>query len=234
MRLEEYRFTEYYHQYITIEADVLTDQLSDKIDVHEDDCYALCSCYCAADGYLEFNVLSIGPTWETCTRGLDQKEMLGTFTVDQVYQQEARIAEPDFEMIAKNVPFLEMVDQDTDEDLLTTRLDPRLDQLRDPAFPDIVLAGFTVGQTIEEYEMRITGVRGPFLIGTMEEEPPEETGAHLDDPVWAVPYIYEGECHLFILYAGENLTKDQMEQRDTIIQEMNRYGITFNGIALRN
>jgi hypothetical protein len=34
VKLEEYRFTEYYHQYITIEADVLTDQLSDAFDVH--------------------------------------------------------------------------------------------------------------------------------------------------------------------------------------------------------
>ncbi len=234
MRLEEYRFTEYYHQYITIEADVLTDQLSDHFDVHEDDCFALCSCYCAPDGLLEFNVLSIGPSWETCTRGLETQEMLGIFTIDQVFDKEARIAEPSFAMIAKNVPFMEEIDKDYDEDFLNTRFDQRLDNMRDLAYPDIVLTGIIVEQSLAEYEMRITGVKGPFLTGTLEEEPEEDIGIHIDDPLWALPYLYDGECHLYAMYAGENLSDDEMNRRDQIIQEMNRYGITFNGISLRN
>lgn len=234
MRLEEYRLTEYYHQYITIEADVLTDQLSGQLEVHEDDCFALCSSYCAPDGLLEFNVLSIGPSWETCTRGLESKEMLGVFTIDQVYDKEARIAEPSLAMISKNVPFLEKIDRNYDEDFLNTRFDHRLDNLRDPAYPDIVLTGIVVDQSLAEYEMRITGVRGPFLTGTLEEEPEDDIGLHMDDPLWALPYIYDGECHLYAMYAGENLSDDEMDQRDRIIREMNSYGITFNGISLRN
>jgi len=234
VKLEEYRFTEYYHQYITIEADVLTDQLSDTFDVHEDDCFALCSSYCAPDGLLEFKVLSIGPTWETCTRGLEQPEMLGFFTIDQVYDKEVRIAEPSFAMIAKNVPFLEETDSQYDEDFLATRFDQRVDNMRDIAYPDIVFAGVLVEGELSEYEMRITGIKGPFLTGTLEEEPGDNIGLHLDDPVWALPYIYDGECHLYAMYAGENLTDDEMNRRDAIIREMNRWGITFNGFALRN
>lgn len=232
MRLEEYRLTEYYHQYITIEADVLTDLLKDTYDVHEDDCYALCSSYCASDGLLEFNVLSIGPDWSTCTRGLEQKEMLGYFTIDEVFDKEARIVEPDIQMIAKNIPFLEETDKDHDEDFLKTRLDPRLDLLRDVAFPDIVLCGILVDQTIQEFEVRITGVNGPFLVVAMEEEPVIDVGVHMDEPLWALPYVYEGTCHLYAMYAGDNLSKAEITERDRLINEMNRYGVTFNGIKL--
>ena len=234
MRVDEYRFTEFYHQFITIEADELTDQLKDKYDVNEDDCYALCSSYCAKDGYLEFNVLSVGPDWSTCTKGLEKKEMLGIFTIDQVYDKEARIVDPDYSMIAKNAPFLEEMDSGYDEDFLKTRLDPRLDMLRDIAYPDLVLAGIHVNDSIREFEVRITGVKGPFLMTSLEEEPPEDIGIHLDDPLWTLPYIYEGVCHLYAMYAGTNLTNDQISERDRLISEMNRYGITFHGIKLRS
>lgn len=234
MRLEEYRFTDYYHQFITIEADELTDQLKDTFDVHDDDCYALCSSYCARDGLLEFNVLSIGPDWSTCTRGLENKEMLGYFTIDQVFEKEARIVDPDFQMIAKNAPFLGEMDIGFDEDFLKTRLDPRLDLLRDAAYPDIVLAGILIDQTIQEFDVRIIGVKGPFLVTSMEDEPETDIGIHMDEPLYTLPYIYDGECHLYAMYAGDNLSSDEIQERDRLINEMNRYGITFHGIRLRN
>jgi hypothetical protein len=129
---------------------------------------------------------------------------------------------------------MEEIDKDYDEDFLNTRFDQRLDNMRDLAYPDIVLTGIIVEQSLAEYEMRITGVKGPFLTGTLEEEPEEDIGIHMDDPLWALPYLYDGECHLYAMYAGENLSDDEMNRRDQIIQEMNRYGITFNGISLRN
>ena len=69
MLLREYKFTDYYHQFVTIEVDELTDSLKDNIKVTNEDCYALCSSYCGRDGLLEFNVLAIGPSWEKCTKG---------------------------------------------------------------------------------------------------------------------------------------------------------------------
>ena len=50
MLVEELKFTEYYHQFITIEVDELTELLKDNIKVEEEDCYALCSSYCNKDG----------------------------------------------------------------------------------------------------------------------------------------------------------------------------------------
>jgi hypothetical protein len=106
--------------------------------------------------------------------------------------------------------------------------------LRDAAYPDIVLCGILVNQMIQEYDVCITGVRGPFLVVSMEEEPPEEIGIHMDEPLWALPYIYDGTCHLYAMYAGDNLPKDEAEERDRLIREMSRYGISFNGIKLMN
>lgn len=234
MKVGEYSLTEYYHQFITIEADDLTEELKDHIEIHDDDCFALCSSYCARDGFLEFNVLSVGPSWEDCTRGLDDPHMLGVFSMDQVMDREARIAETSFEMRKKNDPWLEKRDAGTDEDLLVTRLDPRLDGLRDPFYPDIVLTGIVADHMISEYDMRITGIRGPFLTGTLEEEPEDSIGIHLDDPIWALPYLNGSECRLFALFAGTDLSEDQIAARERIIREMDRVGISFSGISIRS
>ncbi len=234
MKVGEYRFTDYYHQFMTIEADDLTEELKDQIEIHDDDCFALCSSYCARDGLLEFNVLSVGSSWENCTKGLERPEMLGVFSIDQVFDKTARIVEPSYEMIQKNTPWMERRDAGTDDDLLMTRLDPRLDGLRDPYYPDIVLTGIVVDQTVNEYDMRITGIKGPFLTGTIEVEPDEDLGIHLDDPIWALPYLIGNECRLFALFAGSNLSEDQVRARDRIIHEMDKAGISFNGFTIRS
>ena len=43
MKVAELNFTVMYQKYITIEADDLTELLKDKIEVHQDDCYAVLS-----------------------------------------------------------------------------------------------------------------------------------------------------------------------------------------------
>lgn len=91
MKVAELNFTVMYQKYITIEADDLTELLKDKIEVHQDDCYAVCSAYCTEDGMLMFNVLSIGNSWETCLRGMDDPEMLGFYTMEQVCNREVRV-----------------------------------------------------------------------------------------------------------------------------------------------
>lgn len=234
MRLDEYRLTEYYHQYITIEADDATELLRDTIEVSEDDCFALCSSYIGKEGLLEFNVLSIGPAWETCLKGLDREEMLGILPIHTVFDKEARLVEPDFAMIEKNAPFIALKDEGLDEDFLNTRLDPRLDHLRDLFYPDIVLAGILHDGTLTEYDFCITGVNGPFLTGTLDQEPEEDIGIYLDDPIWALPYINNDELHLFAMFAGSNLSENDINARDRIISDLSAYGITFSGFSLRN
>ena len=87
---------------------------------------------------------------------------------------------------------------------------------------------------MNEYDMRITGVKGRFLTGTIEVEPDEDLGIHLDDPIWALPYLIGNECRLFALFAGSNLTEDQVKARDRIIHEMDKAGISFNGFTIRS
>lgn len=234
MLLQEYKFTDYYHQFVTLEVDELTDLLKDNIKVNDDDCYALCSSYCGRDGLLEFNVLAIGPSWEKCTKGLRLNKMLGIFTIDQVLNVEARIAEPSVRMIEKNTKFIKEMDEGWSDEILETRLDERLDDIRDIFYPDVVYTGIIINNYIMEYPMRITGIKGPFLVGCLDEEPDDKTGLHFDDPIYALPYLQEDTCRLFALFAGDNLSDDEIKIRDKIIDEMNKYGISFNGISIRS
>lgn len=234
MLLREYKFTDYYHQFVTIEVDELTDSLKDNIKVTNEDCYALCSSYCGRDGLLEFNVLAIGPSWEKCTKGLRLKKMLGIFTMDQVFDCEARIADPDMRMIEKNEDFINEMDEGWSEELIQTRLDGRLDDIRDIFYPDVVYTGIIKNNYIMEYPMRITGIKGPFLVGLLDEEPDEKSGLHYDDPIYALPYLQEDSCRLFALFVGEDLSDDEIQIRDKIIDEMNKHGISFNGISIRS
>ncbi len=116
MRLAEMFFTDWYHKYVTIEVDDLTELLKDSIKIHDDDCYALCSSYCNAEGFVLLNVLAVGSSWEKCNRGLKSKKMLGTFSIDMVLNSETRLVEPDQDMMYKNEDFLKRMDEDTDEE----------------------------------------------------------------------------------------------------------------------
>lgn len=232
MRLEEIGFSEYYREYIAIEANELTDRCK-GVKVHEDDCYALCSSYVDEEGLTQFNILSIGSSWEKCTRGLGRKYMLGTFSIADAFQCEARIVDPSEEMIQKNEPFMKSVEQNIDEDIIAVRSDPRLDSLRDVFYPDIVLTGVLVNRTITEYEMKITGVEGPFLKGTLAEDPKYLT-IHMDDPMWALPYVVNGECRLFALFAGSQLSDEEKESLHAIMNEMEEYGLRFTGFSIKN
>ena len=234
MKVSDYFFPDYYHKYITIEADFLTEKLKKEIKVHEDDCYALCSSYLDEEGYLNFNVLSIGPSWAECTRGLKKKSMLGSFGIDEVYNLEARIAEADMDMKKKNDPFLKKMDMIFDEDLLKTRLDARLDYVRDIYFPDVVMTGLINDRSMTEYAMRITGIKGPFLAGILQQEPEEDIGVHIDDHLYVLPYVKDGEIRLFALFTGENTDAEDEDAMERIIQETAEMGLDFNGITLRS
>ena len=234
MILAEILFTEYYHKYVTLEVDNLTDLLKENINVTERDCYALCVPYCGRDGLLEFAVLSIGPSWERCTKGLKKKKMLGIYTMDQVANCEARIADPSYAMLDKSLAFLDEMEDGWSEDILETRKDARLDEIRDVFYPDVVYTGVIMKNYIVEYRMRITAIKGPFLYGALDEEPENDIGIHFGDPMWALPYVAHDGMHLFALFAGDELSEDQKAVREKIIQEMNRFGIGFSGFSLRS
>ena len=144
-----------------------------------------------------------------------------------------RVAEADRDMIEKNQPFLEMMDQNIDEDVLKSREDARLDEIRDAYYPDVVYAGMIHDLSMYEYPMRITGIKGPFLVGALLEEPKDAIGVHEGEPVYALPYLNDG-VRLFALFAGEHLDAEQKKVMNQLIQETNEIGIDFHGISLKN
>ena len=79
MRLEEYGFRDYYHSYMILEADSLTEQLKNVLPIRDEDCFVLCSCYVAENRRLTFNVLAVGDAADHCRRGLRRRAMLGLY-----------------------------------------------------------------------------------------------------------------------------------------------------------
>lgn len=234
MVVGEYLFTEYYHSFVTIEADELTAKLSGVIKITEKDCYCLCSCYVDEEGLICFSVLSVGESWEKCTRGLRRKQMLGTFTIDEVYAKEMRVANSEYSMIKKNTQFLEEKERSVDEDVIKARLDQRLDFLRDPYYPDVVYVGILDDISLHEYAMKITGVKGPFLMGEMLEEPMEEVDIHEGDTIYTLPYIGPDGFHLLTLFGGTKMDPEDKKTMNEIIRKTANYGFDFHGLSLKN
>lgn len=234
MKVVEVHFTDIHQKYLTIEVDELTEELKNKIDVHDDDCYALCSSYCADDGMLMFNVLSIGNSWETCLRGMDNPEMLGFFSMEQVFDCETRIAKETVDMVKKNASWLEKVEHNIDEDIRRLRQDERLDDLRDPVYPDRVVAGVMHEGSIYELQINLTGIQGPFVVGELDDEPDMEIGLHFADNVWAIPYFADGIHRLIILFGGPSLSKEESEVLEQIVAETEKLGFDFTGISMKS
>ena len=232
MDIGNLRFNEYYHQFMTFEADALTEKCADRLSVSTDDCYALCSSWINDEGEIMFNVLSIGPTWETCTKGLDLPEMLASFTMEEVMDCQVRIVIPDFEMMQKNASFLEHVEHETDEELIELRQDDRLDDLRDRIYPDLVeLTYFNHGQ-IQLCLMKLRDVQGPFICGEIVE--PEETDLPIGEKTYALPYIGPDGIGLLRVYGDDTMDEDEHEMLHEIIHTAEEYGFGFDGYRLKN
>ncbi len=213
MKLAEYGFTNYYHKYIIFEADDLTEYVKDKIRVTEKDCYMLCSSFIDETGLLSFNVLSIGSSYEKCTKGLKKEQMLAIFGPDYVMELECKIIEPTLEMMQKNNFFIELMEENEDEDLMETRFDERLNEVRDLYYPDIVSVDIIAGHSLVGLDMKIKRIKGPFLEGNLMDVPEQVKNVHTDDLVRALPY-YIDSPRLIGAFVGEKLSKrDQKEYK---------------------
>ncbi|MGM9941370.1 MAG: hypothetical protein ACI32N_05190 [Bulleidia sp.] len=234
MVITEYGFTEYYHKYVTFEADGLTEKCREKIQVETDDCYALCSSWIDEEGYLMFNVLSIGPTWETCTKGLETDEMLAQFTVEEVCECQARIVIPDFAMIRKNAPFIEEKDAQTDEDLAALREDERMDPLRDFYMPDIVEVTCLSETGMFGCGMRLMEVAGPFIVGEIVDVPEGKTDVSIGEKTYTLPGIGTDGMALIRLYGDDTINEDEHEMITELIRTADQIGISFDGYHMKN
>lgn len=232
MRLCEYPFHTYYHQFIVIEADDLTERLKGQIDVTEDDCYALCSAYCDEEGSVLFNVLSIGDDWKHCTKGLRRKHMLGAYAMAEVYDRQMRPVErPTALMLKKNSAFLKDAEKNVDPDVLCLRKDERLDPLRLPGYADILVADFLKEDELTPVEICATGIEGPFLTGVMAVD----TAHHaMFEPLKCLPYMLQNEFRLLIVQAGKNPTRQDQERIEKIRAYYESAGVNFGGMNIRS
>ncbi len=211
MKLAEYGFTNYYHKYIIFEADDLTEYVKDKIKVTEKDCYMLCSCFIDEGGLLSFNVLAIGSSYEKCTKGLKKEKMLAIFGPDYVMDLECRIIEPTLEMMQKNNSFIELMEENEDIDLMETRFDERLNEIRDLYFPDVVCVDIIAGHALVDLEMKIKRINGPFLEGNLINVPENIKDVQTDDLVRALPY-YIDSPRLIGVFVGDKLSKNAQKE----------------------
>lgn len=234
MLITDYRFTDYYQQYLTFEADDLTERCRDQIDVNTDDCYALCSSWVNEDGELMFNVLAIGSDWATCTKGLDKPEMLAQFTLDDVRDCTARIAVADFDMITKNGPFIKQAEQGTDEELMRLRLDGRFDDIRDYQYPDIVQVLYVYEGQLLTCAMRMKESQGPFVIGEITDLPDEDTDINFGEVTYTLPCIGPDGFGLVRVCGDDSMDSEEADDLQKMIAELTADGIDFDGIHIKS
>ena len=234
MKLCEMSFRDYYHQYILLEADVLTEALNDTITVDEQDCFLLCSSFIADNGRLRFNVLSCGTAWDQCRKGLTRKKMLHIFEPDELKDLEARAIEPDEAMINKNEPFILKAEGNASRELLETRADELLDDVRNDFYPDVVKAGVLTQRGIREYDMKLQRFNGPFAEGILLADTGIQ-GYRKDTLLRALPYQAGSKDHhrLLVVFAGP-LSREDRENMDLIIREGTALGFGFSRHVLRS
>lgn len=226
MQLRRLGFREYFHQYVVLEADALTEKMKPFVDVSEDDCYMLCSSFISREGILLFNVLSIGDAWDDCRKGLEKDAMLGVFTPGHLRSLNARRIRPNQQMQIKNEVFIETQERETPEGVRLTRQETSIDDLRDDFCPDILVAGINEQKGICEYAMQAEGFEGPFLIGRLLEEP-RSGGYAIGELLYTLPYDVGEMTRLLTVFHGSHLSAEDEKKKEALIREGNAAGFGF-------
>ena len=152
----------------------------------------------------------------------------------QIMDCEARIIDPDFDMVAKNKPWQEAAEMGTDEDVLITRREPRLDPMRDISYPDVLTTGVLHTNGIYEVQMRASRFNGPFLEGRLWQEPVQRIGIHKDDLLRALPYQAEDGFHLLSIFTGDHLSRADQKAYQELIKEGEAVGFGFSRMMTRS
>ena len=234
MYLRELLFNDYYHQFLVIEADTLTERCSKYVKVKEDDCFALCSNYVAQDGHLCFQVLSIGNDWQNYKKGLRRKDVLAIFDVWEVLDKQVEIITPTAQMVKKNNNFMNTVEKDVDLEKLFTRVDPRMDMIRDFINPDYVQVGLMTNKGIQEFFMEAECFNGPFLEGHLVEQPDASLKLKVNDKIRALPYIVDGYVRLISIFVGDKLSEEEEMALKQFIKDGDTYGFGFAIPTIKN
>lgn len=224
MRLNERYFNEYYERYIVLELDDLTEMCKAYVDVTQDDCYGLCAPKIHDDGIMYFEILAIGSTFDTCTKGLELDEILGEVQYEDVMECESWVVPTQQRYLEK----LDVTLLTTTEDQQELRLDARLDHLRDLQYPDTVYV-HTLHAHDERIPMELKRVHGPFLIVAMPYQD-ETLGIDQGEELYVLPFDLDGEMELMALFAKKQLTKESQEVIESLVLETDKIGFDFFGL----
>ena len=152
----------------------------------------------------------------------------------QVQECEVQFIEPDLTMARKNAPWQKQQEAWADAELWFTRMDPRLDAVRDPVYPDTVMTGVLTTAGIQEYPMNLVSFNGPFAEGRLAEEPDAVQGLHKGELFRALPYHTGKETRLLTVFAGSMLSQEDEEALKELIRTGDEAGFGFSIPTLKN
>lgn len=202
MIIEEARFNEIYHKYQVFEADALTETCKQMIDVSIEDCFMLTTTIVDDSGNLNFIVLAIGETKETCTKGLNLLEPLAIFTSFELENNDFEILEqPSFEVQVKGSQIFES--EACSRELALVRKLKELDGSRDVHYPDILSVNFLSDGKFYQYLVEAKEYNSRYIEGTMLKEPDRNIGVHEQEIVEVVPILLNNQMQL--VSASSNL-----------------------------
>lgn len=195
MIIEESRFTDIYHKYQLFEVDALTDACKQMIDVSIEDCYMLTTTIVDDSGNVNFIVLAIGPTKETCNKGLEILEPLAVFTSFELQDFDFEIVkQPTFQTQVKASQIFEM--EDCTREVAAIRKIRELDASRDIHYPDILSVNFIVEGKFHQYLVEAKEYNSRYIEGTMLKEPERNIGVHEHEVVEVLPILLNNQMQL--------------------------------------
>ena len=151
---------EYLERYLVFEADFLTDDVKNVVDVTNDDCYMLVYGYCGDKGRFKFMVLAIGNSIDNCTKGLDNPLPLIQYDVKDLLPYAYVEVDPSAKAKAKCEKYLSLKDPlSLDDTLRIARRMPMFDGFRNVDYPDVIKAELIDNKNAKEVLVRISDTK---------------------------------------------------------------------------
>lgn len=219
MILEESHFNEIYHKYQIFEADALTENCKEMIDVSIEDCYMLTTAIVDITGNINFEVLAIGPTEEECTKGLNILEPLASFTSFELENVEFGIIEqPTFEMQIKGAEIFQT--EACTRELAQVRKTKELDELRDIHYPDVLNVHFLSDGKFYRYLVEVSEYNSRFIEGRMLKEPDRDIGVHEHEVVEIIPILLNNHLQLVSASSNVQVSDEAFEKLKEFVNEI--------------
>lgn len=211
-------YRDYFHRYLVFEVDNLTDELKDKVDINEDDCFILCTNYVDNDGHLMFAVLGVGNSIDNCYKGLELDEELKVYSSFDLAYYDATLVNPNFRMIVKGNQIIEKYES-SNEELDEIRNETSLDFVRNPFFPDNLIVKYNSGTIENDFDIKITKIGDYIIEGVVEASELNELNGGI---VKAISYSNMGERRLITVVANDDISDEDMKILDDFLIELSK------------